>query len=55
MRNLQMAKNAEALIAIWDGKSKGTQHMIRIAKQYGLEVYVYRTDWKNNDKTPQLF
>ena len=40
-RNLLMAENAEALIALWDGKSKGTKHMIDIAKSKGLKVYVY--------------
>lgn len=39
-RNVQMTENAEALIAIWDGKSKGTKHMIDIAKSKGLQVYV---------------
>lgn len=28
-----MAKYSEALIAFWDGKSKGTKHMIDIARQ----------------------
>lgn len=28
-RNAQMADVADALIAIWDGKSPGTMHMIR--------------------------
>lgn len=37
-----MADNAEALIAIWDGKSKGTRHMIEVAKEKGLKVYVHR-------------
>lgn len=40
-RNVLMAENAEALIAIWDGVSKGTNHMINIAKSKGLRVYVY--------------
>lgn len=39
-RNEEMAEYADALIAIWDGKSKGTQHMIGTAHQNGLEVYV---------------
>jgi hypothetical protein len=42
MRNLQMAEYAEALIAIWDGTSKGTKHMIDVAKRKGLKVYIYR-------------
>lgn len=43
-RNLQMANYAEALIAIWDGKSKGTLHMINSAKEKGLKVYVEQID-----------
>lgn len=41
-RNEVMADNAEALIAIWDGQSKGTQHMIDIAKRKGLKVHIYK-------------
>ena len=41
MRNVQMAEYGEALIALWDGKSRGTQHMIKTARAKGLEVYVY--------------
>lgn len=40
MRNRKMAENSEALIAIWDGKSKGTKNMIETAKKLGLPVYV---------------
>jgi hypothetical protein len=29
------------LIAFWDGKSKGTQHMINLAEKKGLMVEVY--------------
>lgn len=39
-RNAQMADNADALIAFWDGKSKGTQHMINLATEKGLQVRV---------------
>ena len=41
IRNEQMAKYAEALIAVWDGRSPGTKNMIKIAKQLGLKVYVH--------------
>ncbi len=37
-RNVEMAKNADALVAFWDGKSKGTKHMLDIAQRYGLRV-----------------
>lgn len=41
LRNMDMAKQANALIAVWDGKSKGTGHMINIARELGLKVYVH--------------
>lgn len=40
LRNEQMAQNADALVAFWDGKSHGTSHMIGLALQYGLKVRV---------------
>ncbi len=36
IRNQQMAVHADALIAFWDGESKGTHNMITIAKNKGL-------------------
>lgn len=39
-RNSQMADNADALVAFWDGKSKGAKHMIDIAVRRGLRVRV---------------
>lgn len=44
-RNIEMAKYADALIAIWDGKSKGTKHMIDIAIEYKLKVIVYEVQY----------
>jgi len=41
IRNVAMANYADALIAIWDKKSKGTKHMIDIAKKKGLKVFVH--------------
>ncbi len=40
-RNVQMADDATALVAIWDGESKGTAHMIKVAKEKGLRVAIY--------------
>lgn len=40
VRNTEMADNADALIAVWNG-SAGTGHMIDIAKAKGLRVYVH--------------
>lgn len=42
IRNKQMGDYADALIAIWDGKSTGTKHMIDYATKKGLKVYVYQ-------------
>ena len=44
IRNQKMANYADCLIAIWDGKSKGTKHMIDIMEALGKPVYIYRTD-----------
>lgn len=42
LRNRDMALNAQALIAFWDGESSGTAHMINLAKERGLIVKVVR-------------
>lgn len=48
VRNAEMAKYAMTdgsygvLIAFWDGKSKGTKHMIDLAEKNGLEVHIVR-------------
>lgn len=41
IRNEQMANYADALIAIWDGKSRGTGDMIKRAKRRGLLTSVF--------------
>jgi hypothetical protein len=48
-RNIEMARYGDALIAVWDGKSKGTAHMIRVAKMQGLRVHVHLVKEKDND------
>lgn len=40
IRNEDMAKKANALIAIWDGSSPGTKNMIELAKKYKLLIYI---------------
>lgn len=39
-RNLQMVLKADALIAVWDGASTGTAHMIESALASNLLVFV---------------
>lgn len=41
-RNRQMGDYATHLIAVHDGVSRGTKHMIEYAKERGLKVYVYQ-------------
>lgn len=43
VRNQEMVHNAEALIAIWDGKSKGTEHTIDLAQKANLKTYLINT------------
>jgi hypothetical protein len=45
-RNVQMAKVATHLIAFWDGVSRGTGHMIDIARRLGLTIRVF--DYEGN-------
>lgn len=40
LRNEQMAEYADALLAVWDGRSRGTADMIRRAKAHGLSVFI---------------
>ncbi|CAB4241587.1 Mycobacteriophage D29, Gp61 [uncultured Caudovirales phage] len=47
MRNGEMAKFADALIAFWDGKSTGTANMIKQATERGLKVHVERYEQTN--------
>ena len=39
-RNVEMAEYANALVAFWNGESKGTKHMIETAKKHGLDVRI---------------
>ena len=43
-RNYQMAQAGDLLLAFWDGRSAGTQHMISCMQQLGKPVVVIRTD-----------
>ncbi|CDQ41855.1 DUF2493 domain-containing protein [Virgibacillus salexigens] len=46
LRNAEMAKHANALIAFWDGHSRGTRHMIDLAYKHNLEVLIF--DYQGN-------
>lgn len=40
IRNREMAEYADALLAYWDGKSRGTKNMIEEARARGLKVSI---------------
>ena len=42
IRNAKMAEVADALIAFWEGKSRGTKNMIDTAQKHNLQVAVVR-------------
>lgn len=48
IRNIEMALAADALVAIWDGYSPGTGHMIDTARVKGLKIYAQFFDIQTN-------
>jgi hypothetical protein len=42
IRNSLMAQQSEALIAVWDGFSRGTKNMIELAAKHNLRIYIHR-------------
>ena len=40
IRNCEMARAADACLAIWDGHSRGTWSMIEVAAHYKLQVTI---------------
>lgn len=56
IRNEKMAEYAVQddsigiLMAFWDGESRGTQHMINLARKHGLEVNVIKYKEKQIEK-----
>ncbi len=44
IRNEDMARHASELVVFWDGKSKGTKHMLQEARRRGLHVEMFIYD-----------
>jgi len=42
IRNEEMAKYADACVCFWDGKSKGTKHMIDLAINYNIKLRIIK-------------
>jgi len=51
MRNREMGNYVTHVIALWDGQSRSTQHMIRLAQRMGLHVRVWNTRYGKHDRT----
>jgi len=44
IRNGKMAEYGDALLAVWDGESSGTEDMITKAERENLTIHIHRTD-----------
>ena len=51
-RNEAMIEQADQVLAIWDGVSKGTQHSIQYAKKVQKELTVRLSDGSLLEKSP---
>lgn len=40
-RNAEMIRNADGLIAIWDGSSSGTENTIKLARRKRIPIYIH--------------
>lgn len=44
LRNVVMVDAVDAVIAVWDGKSRGTRHSIDYATSQGKKVFILRPE-----------
>ena len=44
LRNTQMAEYGEAVLAVWNGNSPGTKHLIAEAKRCGLPIFIHKAE-----------
>jgi len=49
VRNEEMSLEASHLLAFWDGESRGTENMIKLAKERSLVVHSFNTKTTNVD------
>lgn len=54
-RNKVMARYADAQVCFWNGKSKGSAHMILMARHYDLEFTDYKVLSHENTKSKAHF
>lgn len=48
IRNRHIIENCKLCIALWDGKSSGTQHSIKLAKQMNKELIIIQFPLEEN-------
>lgn len=48
IRNREMAEYADAVIVFWDGHSRGTANMIKVAGEFNLRTKIYKYDREFN-------
>jgi len=51
IRNHDIIKSSDIILAIWDGSSKGTKHSINLANNYGKPIKIITVRRKNGNKT----
>lgn len=44
-RNIQIIENSDIVFAFWDGKSKGAQHSINLAKEMSKSLYIVKFNY----------
>ena len=49
IRNRDMAEYADALISVWDSKSRGTKNITEIANKLKLKVFIYHLVKRKNN------
>ena len=47
IRNVEIVQNSDALIAFWDGVSKGTEHSINLARAQAIPVSIIKYETYN--------
>ena len=56
IRNQKIVKDSDAVVAFWDGQSKGTEHTIDLCRSSGKGVFVFAIEKDRLlKKTPQFF
>ncbi len=47
-RNIEMIKESDVIVAVWDGVSRGTGHFLEMAKKSNKKIKIIHFEGKNN-------